>query len=203
MLWIISGPSSAGKSRFLLSPRCQEITGLPPGTPVVWPLTSQALDGPLRGDLFYHYDVLRPLTLRSNRKPKGLIWALSAGLRLAGIRSHTRTAAGLPAFEADPKWKDLTHRDMEKKAVVLVAKKETILRRMRERKIIERKELNQWDGMDYPVGHFLQLLRPVDLAALYQAWCRELERQDIPYLLIDSTGDAYPILNDSEAFKTA
>ena len=31
MIWIISGPTSAGKSTFISSPRCAELTGLSPG----------------------------------------------------------------------------------------------------------------------------------------------------------------------------
>src|SRR5688572_10045319 len=57
--WIISGPLSVGKSVFMASPRCAEITGLPPETPVVWASDESQLDALDSSDAYFHYNTLR------------------------------------------------------------------------------------------------------------------------------------------------
>src|SRR5215217_2286916 len=61
MLWIISGPTSVGKSTFLASPRCTELTGLPSGSPVYWPVDNLRAEDLSSVDAYFHYNILRPL----------------------------------------------------------------------------------------------------------------------------------------------
>src|SRR5688500_6437644 len=67
MLWIVSGPSSVGKSTFLESQRCREITGLPMDAPELIAfepgIESRSLDNTL-----FQYNLLGPATLFRRRQ---------------------------------------------------------------------------------------------------------------------------------------
>lgn len=187
MLWIVGGPTSVGKSTFIGSPRCAEITGLPFGTPIVWPAKHSLLDENGRTDLLYHYNILRPphLKLRAKRP---------AFLKLLKTKPTLRNATD---FNQDPRWNDLAARGVDKKAIVLVTSKQTIMQRVRQREVIESSEPTNSNN-HYPARYWLDLLRQVNLVVLYRAWCRELRTQGIPYTLVDSSDDAYPIIEDED-----
>jgi hypothetical protein len=42
-------------------------------------------------------------------------------------------------------------------------------------------------------------METLDLTALYRDWLQELREASIPYLLVDSNGDTYPIIEDEDA----
>lgn len=185
MLWIVSGPSSIGKSTFIANPRCSEITGLPAQTPLVFPSDHFRLEEYDTTDVLYHYNTLRPISLKS---PHG---STGAGVKHATINSDT-------GFEQDPSWNDLVSRDMSKKAIVLVTSKQLILRRLRQRQTIEDLQSIDPKKNRYPVRYWLDLVERMDLVALYQAWCRELQARGVPYVLVDSTDDTYPIIEHED-----
>jgi 2-polyprenyl-3-methyl-5-hydroxy-6-metoxy-1,4-benzoquinol methylase len=209
MLWIISGPSSVGKSTFLTSPRCSEITGLPAGTPVVWPRTSEFLVDYAKSDCFYHYNILRPFhlssELRIKRKQKGIIRNLFG--RVSGFGSLSRPIRTqspcdvVTEFDLDPKWNDISERAIAKKVVVLVAGKQTILKRAGQRKIVEHQSLRNQEEKQYPTQYWTNLIYDMDLGAVYEAWCRELNEHRIPYILVDSTDNTYPILESCDSVQ--
>ena len=180
MLWIISGPTSVGKSTFLISPRCTEITGLPPGTPVVWPRTSQLLDDYAKSDCFYHYNILRPFhlsfELKSKRSQKGIIrnffGRVSGFGALSGLIRPQSTFDFATDFSLDPVWNDIRRCAISKKAVILVARKQTILKRARQRKIVEHQSIRNQQEKQYPTQYWTNLLYDVDLGVVYEAWCR-------------------------------
>lgn len=185
MLWIVSGPTSVGKSTFITNPRCADITGLPPETPVAWPATYSRLDEHDATDLFYHYNTLRPLHLKHRYETSDL------PEKHPVINSATD-------FGQDPRWNDLIGREIPKKAVVLVAGKQTILQRVRRRQIIESQTLTNREESRYPAQLWLELLESVDIVALYQAWCRELRSHGIPYVLVNSNDGAYSIIKSED-----
>ena len=186
MLWIISGPSSAGKSSFIASPRCIELTQVPPGTPVVFPHTAALLDQNTTPHFFFHYNILRPVNLKQQWDAAGL--AIETGITVTTI------------FNQDPQWNGVTRDGMPKKAIVLVTTRKTILRRVRQRRLIEAQALSQFEAV-YPVEHWLELYERVDLGGLYEEWCRELEDHGIPYTFVDGTDNAYTILSSDDCYR--
>jgi SAM-dependent methyltransferase len=169
MLWIISGPSSVGKSTFLTRSRCAAVTGLPAGTPVVWPTAQARLDELGSADAFYHYNILR------------------------------EEARGPAGFARDASWRNLVQREVPKRAIILVANKHVLIQRMRQRLIIEHATLTGHGETSYPVQHWIDCLERVDLAAVYAAWRQELRDHGIPYQLLSSEDDMYRPIADEES----
>jgi hypothetical protein len=175
-IWIISGPTSVGKSTFIRSRRCAEVTGLPPETPVVRASAEPRLDKMRSPGAFLHYNLFR-----------NAIEALMSGedVELNAAR-----------FDRDTSWTNLLHRSIPKKAVVLIAGKQTIADRMRQR-VIQAPTSNARKVKKYPHETWLNLLEQVDLSALYDAWLQELRDNAIPYVLVDSTSDSYDIIDEN------
>lgn len=185
MLWIISGPTSVGKSTFITSPRCAEITGLPCETPVVFPANQSRLDEFGATDVLFHYNTLRPLDLKRCYEQSGLPTGQPA------IRKATD-------FARDRPWNDLIKREVAKKAVVLVTSKQTILQRTSQRHVVESPTLIDLKNHPYPNQKWIDLIGQIDLAALCRAWCDELRSCGIPYTLVDSSDNAYPIIESDD-----
>jgi hypothetical protein len=156
MLWIISGPTSAGKSTFIASPRAFALTGLPPECPVLWPsMTLQLSDMRMR-DAFFHYNILR--SVAPKHWPAELAGQCVEAVTLEAIR-----------FDRDRRWIELLDSHVEKKAIVLVAGKQTLVQRIEQRSINEEPDLSGREAKDYPTTLWLRLMEQVDLPALYAA----------------------------------
>lgn len=183
MFWIVSGPSSAGKSTFLASPRCREITGLASGAPVRLP-TAQGLDLAGLGDGFVHYNLLRPARrfLRETGEPGLFARLLRRG---AARESDAAFSAACVDFRSDPAWRAVLADPAPRKAVVLVADAECILARVRTRREIEPGERGKGANV-YPRASWRALYARTDLPRLYRAWCAELAACGIDCVLIDS-----------------
>jgi 2-polyprenyl-3-methyl-5-hydroxy-6-metoxy-1,4-benzoquinol methylase len=183
MLWIISGPSSVGKSSFIASSRCGEITGISSESSVFWPANQSDLDEHYGADVLYHYNTLRPMHLkRMSNRPK-------LARRQAVVTSET-------AFDQDPSWNALVDYEMDKKTIVLVASKQTILQRARQREAIENLHSTGSQVNRYPVERWLELIERTDLVANYRAWCQELRLCGIEYELVDASNDSYSTIDD-------
>lgn len=169
-LWIVGGPSSVGKSRFLACRRANEVTGLPPGTPVLFPgrLTS---DTSLETDAYLHYNILR-----------------GAG----GGAGDGRSSPSPPNYRDDRRWRLAMRLPVQKRAVLLVADWDTLVERVRSRVVTEEGRQRR-----YRVDAWLDLYRRIDLAAIYDAWRRELDRRRIPVMELDATRADYPELRSS------
>jgi hypothetical protein len=161
MIWIVSGPSSSGKSTFLDSPRAQEITGLPPST-VVWFPKEIGGDGPQPGpDAFIHYNILRPL--QRSPRPQDI-------------------ELGPKLFEGDKQWRAILALPGEKRAVIVVADRATLMARVK-----ARGEVEKGDAHAYGVAKWMKLYNAISVDAVYRAWRGELIRRGIHFVEIDGT----------------
>jgi hypothetical protein len=176
MLWIISGPSSVGKSTFIRSGQCFALTGLRPETSVLKPKNIPGLDARLLADAdcFVHYNILRPVSLFAKREATKT--TPSSEYRERSVRYHD-----------DPWWNEFSARTRNRRAIVMVANRATISNRATARP-------------NYKTDYWQELYRHLDLAEIYRAWCAELERQKIPFVFVDATGSTYPELDSSAAF---
>ena len=176
MLWIISGPSSIGKSTFIRSDRSFAVTGLRPETPVLKPKNKPGLDPRLIGDTdcFVHYNILRPVSLFAKRE---------ATEGTTPERYRTRSTQ----FNTDPWWAELCERSGDKQAIVMVADRTTILNRASARP-------------DYKIDYWQRLYSKLRVSEIYRAWCSELDRRRIPLVFVDATNMAYPTLDADAAF---
>jgi SAM-dependent methyltransferase len=186
MIWIISGPTSAGKSTFIMSPRCPELTGLGPGTPIVWASASRDLDGIASADVLLHYNILRQSELKRLNRSRDRSSIEDVGdSNLSGFK-----------FDRHAAWINVATSPHPKKAVVLVASKQTLSQRMDQVRPKERPEFRRGRTRNYSHQKWPSLVETVDLAALYRDWLQELRNNSISYLLVDSNTDAYPIIEE-------
>ena len=190
MIWIISGPSSAGKSTFVKNPRCHEITGLAASAPMITPARQSGFAAQDLGDCFFHYNICRPAwaALRDKRSD---VRDLSAEKKAAACQ-----------FGSDAKWVDLLQNKAEKKAVVLVADKATILDRVNRRRFVE-PHVSTGKDKRYNAEFWQKLYERTDLTGVYKAWCAELERCKIPYVLINANDSRYSVLPPDFTFDAA
>src|SRR2546423_3543095 len=179
MLWIISGPTSVGKSAFIRSEQFSALTGLRPKTLVLKPMDVPASDPRLfrEVDCIVHYNMLRPVSLFAKHE---------ANKETAQREYQTRSTQ----FTADPWWKEFSHlaRDKQKRAVVVVASAAAIVERAGGRR-------------GYNIDYWKSLYEKLNLPDIYRAWCEELERQRIPFVFVDATGSTYPALDAEAAFN--
>lgn len=187
VIWIISGPTNAGKSTFIRSPTCFALTGLPVDAPVIFPFASTRLPTPDDPGALYHYNILRTA---DTQHPRGRGDALLAPMPDSYVD-----------FDQDPKWRELVSVPTAKAAIVLVVDRRTLLERAAKRQIIECSKATGGVDVPYPNEHWLDLLACIDLTRVYQAWCAELQRHDIGWVLLDSRGDSYPHLSP-DALRT-
>ena len=184
MLWIISGPSSVGKSEFMAN-SCEFIHGFPYKAPIVRATQPHLLDELEQADLLYHYNILRPLHLKDRARSQ----------RVTKRQSIVPSDTG---FQQDPSWSRLVSLDRAKKAIVLVASKQTIVQRVRLRQTVETAANVSSQSNDYPSHYWSKLYAEVDLLAVYQAWLRELRTHEIPYILIDSNTRDYSVIESED-----
>src|SRR5689334_21803050 len=126
MLWIISGPSSVGKTQFIRSARCVELTGLSSDSAILSP--SQVERGmTASGDALYHYNILRPSNKEvSQASSNGLVKSATLdrlfrrarrklGLQGAQRKRKPDTGPFEPArFDLDPAWNRVAQMPGEK-----------------------------------------------------------------------------------------
>lgn len=172
--WIVSGPSSAGKSTLMASPRCGELTGLGADAPIVFAFESNLRERELRGALF-HYNILRPG------------WEFNHAAN--GSASHEQLMRAATDFRSDPGWTAFMENPVRKRAIVLRTDREVLLPRVKARIEIER----TLDAR-YPWQEWSDLYQKIDLERLYEAWQNELDRCGIDCVSINSTTPDFPVI---------
>jgi hypothetical protein len=194
MLWIVSGPSSVGKSMFLESERCREITGLPPDAPVLFAFQDNVATADLENALF-HYNLLRPASFYRRRQLAVAATWRSRICRIfkrgtspeAEIGRLRRAATG---FRHDQVWNDVANQPVKKKVIVLVADQNRIRERVQQRRKIEQ-IMPSGRSNSYQTEQWLWLYERLDLLELYAAWYAELDAAGIEYLIVDSNNPQF------------
>ena len=164
MIWIVGGPTSAGKSFFLGSPHAEEVTGLPRGTRVLFPRHLGPPAPPPDQDAYVHYNILRPFQRQD--RPQDV-------------------AIGPRMFEGDAQWRAVLAIPADKKAVVVVTDRETLVRRVKARRSVE-----TGDPHEYGIARWLRIYEAVDVEAVYDAWRAELAWRGIASVEVDGGGGA-------------
>ena len=162
MIWIVGGPSSAGKSHFLDSPLAAEMTGLRRGTRVWFPKEIGPGAPPPGEDAYIHYNILRPF--QRTARPGDI-------------------AIGPYLFEGDKQWRAILALPGPKKAVVVVAERATLVARVK-----ARAEVEAGDAHAYGTEKWLRIYSAVDVGAVYREWRAELTRRGIEYVKFDGGG---------------
>jgi hypothetical protein len=176
MFWLISGPSSVGKTTFIRSSRCLEMTGLSPETPIIKPVNAPGPDSRFQSvkDCFVHYNILRPVSLFAKREAE----------KTSAIEEYRARSV---RFADDSWWIGFARAATERKALVLLANRAGILERARNR---PRYKFDYWKA----------LYEKVRLSDIYRAWSAELNRAGIPHTFVDATDSGYPELDPESAF---
>jgi len=201
--WIVSGPSSAGKSTFLASPRCSEITGCPSPHPTVFP--KDLLDGKAvpSDTWFFHYNNLRPIEIMADTN-----LAMHPLLRRLGGFGDLWITKKLLDKDPVPQclncWRDpgweaaLCLPDAPLGAVILVATAATLKSRAQNRKVVENSPFSRSADV-YPSAKWARICAKVDMSAVYQLWNNELKRRGIPVAFLDATDFAFRPISEAEA----
>lgn len=185
LMSIICGPSCAGKSTFISDPRSGQFTGHTASAPIIFPANWQNREHAAGEHFLFHYNTLRTAGKLFGRGPGN-----------AGSRS----ADGYTTFGHDAAWQRVITSTYTKQAVVLIASRAVLEERMSARLDIEPKSLGYGGNClvrlynryrSYPGAYWRQVLFRIDLEKLYQAWCEELHRQQIPFTLLNSCDHSY------------
>ena len=104
-------------------------------------------------------------------------------------------------FDSCEFWNHIIQSAEAFRAVVLVCSKNTLIERARTRQWVEQVVTNLSMNV-YDSERWVWVLEEVDLLALYQAWMAELERREIPYLLIDSSDSNYVQISEFQLSDT-
>ena len=165
MIWIISGPNCSGKSTFLTSPARKLYTDISPSAPVFFPrhLTMKNIVPDF--DYYYHYNILKD----ANRL----------------FRENLLRPDNYTSFN-EPLWLQLLSQKSGKKAIVLVARRSVLEKRISTRIDSEPKRLRRQHNVLFLQEQRMALLGQVSLELVYQEWCRELRKNQIPFTLIES-----------------
>ena len=178
MIYIISGPTCAGKSTLLQSTRIHSITNLSPTYPVVFPGSIPSNADILQNGCYFHYNLLRA----ANK----------------AFKSPDNINESMHNFKSDYPWSYMHKLSIPKKAIILIASRTVIEKRITSRRHIEPSNLTGRSPSPYPVSHWMKVLNTVDLQELYLAWCAELKQIGITYTLINAENGDYETLRQEQ-----
>ena len=189
-MWIVSGPSSVGKSTFIRSDVFLKLMGLNNTREILYPDTlvekSDALS--LSPDVVLHYNIIRPLRYLyfGKRLPKDEKKTLRARKIATAAKLDQKFRKSYPIdshiFEIDPAWLNVA--------------------KMKERKIIEEKNMKSvLEQEEYPRDLWLDIYQKIDVEKLYLTWIKELERQKIDFRIFDSTSSSYEEIKHKSDIK--
>ncbi len=172
-LTLICGPSSCGKSTYV---DWAVANGRLPKDGSLYMGFEYANLASLPGPVVLHYNTLRALDLELAKMRAGQANRYGEFLRRIDLK-------------ADPAWQTVLEHRGNKRAVVLLTREAALWRRVASRELIEP---SRTGTLPYPKEHWLSHCRRIDLAAHYAQVVEELEREQIPYEIVDTESDGYP-----------
>ena len=192
MLWLISGPSSVGKSTFTQSDFFIKIFEYSGQTDNVL-MNSAVLDPrfTFNPNRLIHYNVCHSMVFGQQRRVRRTVF---------GRKRDVRGDHAKDAFLGQ-----VVKSRHEKKVIVLVCSKQQLLARVKSRKqnetgiknyVPEKRGASIFlDEGRYNQSLWLELYRRIDFLKLYENWICFLEKRGMEYVLIDSTTPDYKTIH--------
>jgi hypothetical protein len=200
MIYLVSGPTSCGKSTFI--EKCpRNRIGIPKDVPVFFP--KQVLEGaPMYAynDVIVHYNILRlyPILGKAmQEKIRCLYKKMTFFLkRQKGANFLWSELLKKWDYQQDPFITFLFNNNFAIKAIVLVANKDLIRQRMQKRLFVEADSKKP-----YPRTYWVSVLEQVNLLDIYNIWINFLQQNKIEYKLYNSNTMEYEELGVEEISK--
>jgi 2-polyprenyl-3-methyl-5-hydroxy-6-metoxy-1,4-benzoquinol methylase len=171
-LILVCGPSSCGKSSFI---RWAAARGLLPKDFTVCVGSNYENVPSLDRPIVMHYNTLRPIDLELEKMRSGQPSRYGALLRQTD-------------FKADPAWRAILEYKGKKRAFFLLTREAALWNRVTGRRWID---AGTTGTLPYPSDRWLSHYRRIDLAAHYFQFLAELEREQIPYEILDAEAEDY------------
>ncbi|MBM4310317.1 MAG: ATP-binding protein [Deltaproteobacteria bacterium] len=206
-MWIISGPSSAGKSHFITSGAAAAVTGLQGDIATLFPDEAKGCNE--KPDTFFlHYNILRPLSIIRAERAGAHGGILSKLACLFSRWREPRNTISWPhmlnlwQYKRDAALDALLRTEPLIKAIVLVADRQTILDRIRQRETVEPFLQRNRRAARYPGRYWTSVYNAVDLPEIYRRWCDYLRCNAIEYKHIHSAHDRFEPLQVDTKIET-
>lgn len=149
---------------------------------------------------FYHYNILRPLWIIAKKRPilylslrypNAGFWGMFGVKKSRYLFIYEKWNYGL-----DYQWKRFLDTAHLKKAIVLVADKDTLIKRILTRQKTEGKEKARFViKKPYPKKRWAFVYSILELPLIYELWCKELKKEGIEFVLLDA--ETYEDLHES------
>jgi len=178
MNYIISGPSCVGKSTFLQSPQIFRLLNIPSTYPVLFPESIPNHPDAQQNGCLIHYNILRIADRYYGNPDKQ-------------IDSYYN-------FASDPAWNEICALSIPRQAIVLLASRTVLEKRMSSRKYVEPRKLTARSSKKYPGNHWKKVLAGIDLHEFYVAWCSELRKIGITHTLINCENRDYEVIREDQ-----
>lgn len=178
MVWILSGPSSAGKSTFITSEAFTDRFGVHYGEASVFMAATAPSVLPNDRNTVFHYNIMRPVRVQRSKEGKNIIT--------------------MSPFSKDRPWHNLLiQKPKSIRCVVMICSQREILQRVKAREFQEDALNNGAEKLKYQTDYWAYLYGNIDLSTVYERWFSELGARKISFEMIDSTSPEYRVI-DSE-----
>ena len=202
-MFIISGPSSVGKSHFIQSGYAAIITGLAADAPVYIPGEGIPTPLPNNRDCFVHYNINRPahfikcFDLKNNliNKIKYTKWIF---INIFKKGYYWKSVKKIWNYELDPIWRQLVSEPFIIEAIILIAREEILLERIQNRIFVEPKGFSRLSRIKYKSNDVRKFYKKINILDIYNIWIKELKEKHIPYTLIDTSKQTYRIIKSEK-----
>lgn len=202
-MFIISGPSSVGKSHFIQSGHAATITGLAADTPVYIPGEGIPIPLPDNRDCFLHYNINRPAHFiecfdRKNNirnKIKYMKWTF---MNILKKEYYWMNSKKFWNYELDPIWRQVASESFIIEAIILVAREEILLERIQKRDFVEPKGFSRLSMVPYKSNDMRKFYKKVNILDIYNIWIKELKEKHISYTIIDTSEKIYRVIKSKE-----